>query len=228
MLDREGDEHQHRADPEGGVQREADRAETVGEQRPAPQRGREGGDAILRDESGDGILRRLAGVEREPFGDAGRIRRHRTGMGGDPFRHVGIVGAGNGRQHVQDVSRRDGAAEREHGRPGEPVAPDREGRNQLGIAHPGRRAIDGGAAGLVGEEAGDFRIGEGLDEAHHHGDEPYEERHLSGGARNAADGEQDQRRHTARHPECPRQSMARFSSLVCPSAMGTVASIVMW
>ncbi len=75
------------------------------------------------------------------------------------------------------------------------------GRDELGIAHPGGGAINRGTAGLVGEEAGNFGIGEGLDEAHHHGDGPDQKRHLAGGARNAADGEQDERRNAARHPE---------------------------
>jgi hypothetical protein len=75
------------------------------------------------------------------------------------------------------------------------------GRDQLGIAQPRRRAVDRGATRLLTEQARDLGIGEGLEEAHDHRDDPHQESELPGGAGNAADREQDEGGNAARHPE---------------------------
>ena len=104
-------------------------------------------------------------------------------------------------QGVEDVARGDAAADGEHRRPGEPVAPHRERRDELGIAHPGRRAIDRGAARFVREQAGDLGIGEGLDEAEQHRQRPHQDRGRADRGGDAADREQDESGHAARDPE---------------------------
>ena len=123
------------------------------------------------------------------------------------------------------IARGDGAAERQHGRPGEPVAPYRQRRDELRIAQPGSGAIDRRAARLIAEHAGDLGIGEGLHEAHDHGDDPDQEGEFSGRAGNAADREQDQRRHAAATQNAPRQSIARLSCWPLP--VTAIASLVM-
>ena len=118
---------------------------------------------------------------------------------------------------------------RQHRRPGEPVAPDRQGRDQLGIAQPGRRAIDRGAARLVAEHPRHFGIGEALQEAHDHRDHPDQEGQLARRPRDAADREQHQRRHTCRDPEgaLPVQrpdQLARAGFIrICPSPFCSTA-----
>ena len=109
--------------------------------------------------------------------------------------------AGDRRQRAQYVGRGDRAAERQHRRPGEPVAPHRQRRDELGIAQPCRRAIDRGAARLRREQAGDLGVGEGLDQAEDHRGDPDGEGEIAGGAGDAADREKHQRRHAAGNPE---------------------------
>ena len=109
---------------------------------------------------------------------------------------------GIGREkRIQDVAGGDAAADGEHRRPGEPIAPDRKRRDELGVAHPGGRAIDRCAARLVGKETGDLGIGEGLDKAEDDRQRPYQDRGRADGRGDAADGEEDERRDAARDPE---------------------------
>ena len=122
-------------------------------------------------------------------------------MGGDPVLDRRQIHRRDGGIGVEQVARGNGAAEGQDRRPGKPVAPHRKRPDQLGIAQPGGRAIDRSAAGFLGEQPGNFRIGEGLDEAHDHRDDPHQEGQLPGGACDAPDREQDESRNAARHPE---------------------------
>jgi hypothetical protein len=100
-------------------------------------------------------------------------------------------------KRVQDIARGDAAADGEHWCPGEPIAPDRERRDELGVTHPSRSAVDRCATGLVGEEAGDLRIGEGLEKAEDDRQGPHQRRGRAHRRGNAADGEEDERRDAA-------------------------------
>ena len=182
MLDREDDQHQHHADPEHGVEREADRPERAAVECPVAD-GRRTGCGQRRD-----------GVGRGPAG-IGRIAK----PGNDLGRALGE--AGDRRQRTEDVGRGDGAAERQHRRPGQPVAPHRERRDELRIAQPGRRAIDRRTARLGRKQAGDLGIGEGLDQPENDRAGPDDEGELARRSGNAADREQHQRGHAAGDPE---------------------------
>ena len=118
----------------------------------------------------------------------------------DPLQHLGDSSR-HRRERVEDVGRRDRAAERQHRRPGEPVAPHRQRRDEFRIAQPGGGAIDRGAARFVREQAGDLGVGEGLHETHDHGRGPDQEGERAGRAGDAADRKQDEGGNAARHPE---------------------------
>ena len=75
----------------------------------------------------------------------------------------------------KNVSCCDAAADGQDRRPGEPIAPYREGRDQLAVADPCRRAIDGGTPGLAREHPCNLGIGESLDEAEQHRERPHDE-----------------------------------------------------
>ena len=134
------------------------------------------------------------------------MRRLRAGLDRMPRSssvncQVLITGSGANRP-FKNVAGRERRARGLHRRPGEPIAPHRDGRDQLAVSNPGDRPVDRGAAGLVGKQSGDLRVGEGLNEAHArsigiqmtHDSFPTV-------AATRADGEQHQRRHAARHPE---------------------------
>src|SRR5262249_5372972 len=72
----------------------------------------------------------------------------------------------------QDVAGGDARPNGKHRRPGEPVAPDGKGTEDLAVMDPGRGAIDRRTPRFVREQAGDLGIGEGLDEAHQDGERP--------------------------------------------------------
>ena len=178
MLNGEGQQHQDRADEEGPVHRQRhDSAEVDGEQRPVVDRHqRRGGSGFVHDCAGSGLGRDVVGDR------------------------IGASGAGS--ISIEDVARRDRGAEREHRRPGDPVAPDRQRRDELAVAQPGRRAIDRRAARLVREQARDFRIGEGLDEAHQHRHDPDRDRPGCRPCRRCRRSRTDQGGHAAGDPEC--------------------------
>ena len=182
MLHGEDDQHQDDTDPEDGVEREADRTERAAVERPVADRGRAG----CRQRS-DGIGRGLADIGRvgEPCDDFGRR----------------VTEAGDRRQRAEDIGRSDRAAERQHRRPGEPVAPHRQRCDELGITQPGGSAIDRGAARLRRKQAGNLGIGEGLDQAEDHRGYPDGEGEIAGRPGDAADREKHQRRHAAGDPE---------------------------
>ena len=115
-------------------------------------------------------------------------------------------------QRIQDVTRGDAAADCEHRRPGQPVAPHRERGDELGVTHPCGRAVDRGPAGFVGEQPRDLGIGEGLDEAEQNRQRPHQDRRRAYGRGNAADREQHERRHAARHP---KRILPANSSMKC-------------
>ncbi len=119
----------------------------------------------------------------------------------DPLYDLRPLRRRNWRQRVQDVGRRDGTTERKHGAPSDPVTPYGERRDELDVAHPGRRAVDRGAARFVGKEACDFRVGKRLNEAQRDRCSPDEKGEITCRAGNTADGEQHERRHAARNPE---------------------------
>ena len=202
MLDREDDQHQHGADHEGRVEvHRAEAGNVEGVSFPAADEGCQRRHRIGGGNGLDGIGRRRAGIGGDVVDDRLRgvgVIRH---VGGDPVQHQLRVGSGNGEQRVEDVARRDGAAQRQDRAPGEPVAPHGKRRDELRIAQPGRCSVYGSAARLVGEHAGDFGIGEGLQEAHDHRDDPHQEGKLARGAGDAADGEEHEGRHAGRDPE---------------------------
>ena len=105
-------------------------------------------------------------------------------------------------QAIQNIAGRQPRADRLHRRPGKPVAPDRDRRDQLAVADPGDGPVDRGAAGFVGKQSRDLGVGEGLDEAHHDGGDPDDPGHIADDGGNGADREQHQRRHAAGDPEC--------------------------
>ncbi len=202
MLDREDDQHQDAADQECGVDiGRGEEGYAEADQRPVADHGRQRRYAVGCENRLDGILRRGAGMGRDILGDTGAIGGDGGGMGADPVEHRLRVRRRNREEGIEDIARGDHAAEREHRRPGEPVAPDGKRRDEFRIAQPCGRSIDRGAAGLVGEHPGDFRIGEGLQEAHDHRNDPDREGQLAGRAGNAADGEEHERRHASCHPE---------------------------
>ena len=188
MLDGHDDQHQRHADQEGRVEVQGTKAgngQSKGFEHPEP--GGHCSHAIGGGHSVDGVRSRDTGV-------GGHIINHRLGFSGvagdirrDPVNHLLAFGQGDREKRVQNVARRDGAAERQHGRPCEPVAPHREGRDQLGIAQPCGCAIDGRAARLVAEHPGHFGIGKALQEAHHHRDHPDREGQLARGSGDATD-----------------------------------------
>ena len=106
-----------------------------------------------------------------------------------------------GRERGKNVSCCDAAADGQDRRPGEPIAPHREGRDQLAVADPCRRAIDGGAPGLAREHPCNLGIGESLDEAEQHRERPHDVGRGADGSGDAADREQHQRRDAAGQPE---------------------------
>src|SRR5713226_1099778 len=99
----------------------------------------------------------------------------------------------NGRHRRQYVGRSNAAAERKYGRPGEPIAPDREGGDDLAVSYPGGRAVYRCASGLVGEQPGNFGIGERLDEPHRYRQRPDQKAELPDRYGDLADGTQHQR-----------------------------------
>ena len=203
MLDREDDQHQDRADDEGGV--EVKRAKTRNgdvERFPDAHRrgkrldrrgGLDGCDGIG---SGDTRIRGHVVDDRLAFG--GEL----GAVGGDPVKDRLAAFDRDREQRVQDIARRDGTTQRQDRRPGEPVAPDRQGRDHLRIAQPGGGPIDRCPARLVAEHPRDLGIGEGLRKAHDHRHDPDHESGLPGHARDPADREQHKRRHPGRHPKC--------------------------
>jgi hypothetical protein len=69
----------------------------------------------------------------------------------------------------QDVAGSNAGTDGQHRRPGEPVGPDRQRRHELAddaVAQPSGGAVVRGASRLLVEDAGDFSVGERLDEAH--------------------------------------------------------------
>ena len=106
-----------------------------------------------------------------------------------------------GEERGEDVAGGDAAADGQHRRPGDPVAPDRERRDDPSVADPGGGAVDRGPAGLARKQAGDLGIGVGLDVAHQHRDDPDHPGRVADRGGDAADREQDQRRHAAGDPE---------------------------
>ena len=112
------------------------------------------------------------------------------------------VDCGIGREQAgHDIARPQTGAERKHRGPGQPVAPDRNRRDELAIGQPRCRAIDGGPAGLMRIEPGNLGIDEGLDEPHQDRDNPDHPARLADDRRNPAHGQQYARRHSAGGPE---------------------------
>ena len=204
MLNGEDDQHHDGANKEHAV--DVHRGE-IGDVELQQVEGLNGGcqcrNRILGEECGHRILRGLAGIGRigQPLDGAGRFSGERCRIGGDPLQHGGRFCRGDGGDHVENIERRDGAAERQDGAPGEPVAPHRQRRDEFRIAQPGGCSVYGGSAGFAAEHAGHFGIREGLQEAHDHRDDPDKEGKLAGGAGDAADREQHQGRHAGRDPE---------------------------
>ena len=104
-------------------------------------------------------------------------------------------------ERIQDIARGDTAADGKHRRPGEPIAPHRERRDEFRVAHPGGCAIDRCSARLVGKETGNLRVGKGLEKAEDDGQGPDKHRGCTHGRGNAADGEEDESGDAARDPE---------------------------
>src|SRR5665811_1520733 len=143
MLNAERDQHQNRADEEGGVQAKAQ--------------------ALL--EEGEIDELDLPGSDR--------------GLGREQSR--------------ENVAGGDATTDGKDRRPGEPVAPHRMRRDELGVTHPSRGTVDRGAARLVREQARDLGIGEGLDEAEEDRERPNQDGRRAHRGGNAADGEQHER-----------------------------------
>ena len=175
MLDSEGQQHQNDADEERPVERHRHDPEIELEQGPVMY----GHEAGYSRRFVDGLAGRRCRRDRRFY----RFRARRRFHG------------------VEDVAGRNDAAQRKDGCPGDPVAPDRERGDELAVFQPGRRAIDRCTARFIGKHAGDFGIGERLDEAQQHRRAPDREGDVAGRAGDAADREQDQCRHAARHPE---------------------------
>ena len=204
MLDREGDQHQHGANEEGGVEARRRPVPMLCENRVQLRMAGVSAATPSADSSADiascAVLPALAVSHSATRGLSAAMA---LAFALTQSSTCGRVGRRDRRERVEDVGGSDGAAERQHGRPGKPVAPHRQRRDQLRVAHPGGRAIDRRAARFVRKEAGDLGVGEGLNEAHDHGDDPDQESDLSGCAGDAADGEQHEGWNAARNPECP-------------------------
>ncbi len=84
------------------------------------------------------------------------------------------------------------------------------GAMSLLYLHPGDRAVDRGAARLVGKQPGDLGVGEGLNESQGDRSRPDDPRQLADGRGDRADRKQHQRRHAARHPKGPGPVDAAF------------------
>ena len=202
MLDRKHDQHQDRADPEGGI--EVQRAKLrngQGKRLKRADRGGQRGNTVGCSDRFDGISWRGASMGRKEINHrlcrGGVIRR----MGGDPCQHRRRIRCRNREQRIEDVAGGNDAPQGQNRAPGKPVAPDRQGRDQLGVSQPGNCAIDRSAAGFGAEHPGHFGIGEALQKPHDHRNDPDEERHLARHAGNPADREQHQRRNPGRNPE---------------------------
>ena len=180
------------------------------------------------------LMLQQEGHEQEPGGDD----RDRI----DPQRQPGFDGAQIEQREVpridrrirreqagQDVTGGQPRAQRQDRRPGEPIAPDGHGRDELAIFDPGRRAIHRGAAGLVGIQAGDFGIDEALQEADQHRDDPDRPGRLPDHGGNAAHRQQHAGRNAADRPERPspiqrtQQRRARRSACGMPGSDPAVA-----
>ena len=202
MLNGKHDQHQDHANHEGRVEMQRAHARDSKACRfPCAESGGQGCDSIRRSNSRDRIRRRRACIGCDIVDHRLRGRRIIGGMGCHPFQHHGAVSRRDREQRVQDITCRDGTAQGQNRTPGKPVAPDRQRRNQFGIAQPCCRPIHRSPARLVAEHAGHFGIGEALQKAHHHRNDPYQESQLSGRARDPTNREQHQGRHTGRNPE---------------------------
>ncbi len=131
-----------------------------------------------------------------------------------------LIGRVRCEQSAQDIAGGERGARGLNGRPGEPVAPHRDGRNQFAVAHPGDRAVNRGAARLVGKQPRDFGIGEGLNESHGDRCRPDDPGQLADGRRHRADGKQDQGRHAAGNPEGARPVDSALEARVLRAGIG--------
>ena len=114
------------------------------------------------------------------------------------------VDRGSGREQAgHDVARRKAGAQRQHGRPGQPVAPHGNRRDEFRIRQPGSRAIDRGTARLVGIEAGNLGIDEALHEPHQDRVDPHHPAGLADHCGDPAHGQQHAGGHARTGPERP-------------------------
>ncbi|VWB82237.1 hypothetical protein BTE28158_03904 [Burkholderia territorii] len=114
-----------------------------------------------------------------------------------PMQHRRI----GGKETRERIAGREAAAEREHRRPREPVAPHRNRGNQLAVSNPADRAIHRRAARFMRKQPRYFRISRALDQAHRDRGDPDRPRGLADRRAYAADREQHACRHAARYPE---------------------------
>ena len=183
MLDGKDDKHQRHANKERSVERDADWTNAMCKCSPASDRRRKRGN------SSRSLIRARTDDARP--------------MHGKPLRNLRAIRERNRRKCIQDISCGYGTAEGENRAPREPVAPNRERRDELHIADPGGGAVDRCATGFIREKTGDFGVGERLDEAHENGQCPNQERDLSRRPRDATDRKQNQRGNATRDPERP-------------------------
>ena len=204
MLDRKDDQHQERADHEGRVEVQRPQAGDCHAQGFPCADGRgQGGNTIAGKKRRNRVIRRGSGIGCQEFHHTRIIRRQRGKVCRHPVQHHLRVGRRDRVQRVQDVACGNHAAQAQHRAPGEPVAPDRQRPDQLGIAQPGRSPVDRRPPGLVLEHAGKFGIGEGLQEAHDHRDDPDDKGRLARDTCDPTHREEHQRRHAGCDPECP-------------------------
>ena len=109
----------------------------------------------------------------------------------------------------QQIAGAEAGADRQHRRPGQPVAPQRQRRHELAVADPRRRAVHGRAARLARMQAGDLGIDEGLYESEQDGDRPHQPGRRADRRRDGAHRKQHERRHPAATKNACFQSMAR-------------------
>ena len=202
VLDGEHDQHQHHANHESRVkvQRAYARNGEAGRFPCAESRG-QGRNGISRSHSRYGIRRRCACIGCDIIDHRLRGSRVIGGMSCDPFQHHGAVGRRDWEQRVQDIACRDGTAQGQNRAPRKPVTPDRQRCHQFGITQPSRCAINRSAARFAAEHPRHFGVGEALQKAHDHRNDPHKESQLSGCARDPTNREQHQGRHTCRNPE---------------------------
>ncbi len=131
-------------------------------------------------------------AQRQTIGDEAEIR-DRPRPGND--RRIRI------KEYGQQIAGAQTGADCKDRRPGKPVRPQRQRRQDPAIANPCRSAVHCGSTGLRGMKAGDFGIGESLRETEQDGNRPDKPCRRADGRRDSSHGEQHQRRNTGHNED---------------------------